>query len=282
MNNLFSKTEILNYLYIIAGTLCIALGVVLFFIPNEFTTGGTPGMGILLHHLTGLSIGTIVIAINIPLLLWGYKYLGFSFAIKTILSIVLISFFIDALTYVLDNPTLVTNILLASVFGGAVVGLGVGLIIKGNSSAGGSTIVARIVSSNSHIKPAHVILIIDVIIVLSSIYVFKDFEKALWSIMSIYVTAKVIDVVLTGTLSTKVIHIASSKPETLSRKISQTLGHEGTILKGSGIYKQEDKTLIFIVLDIKKLGLLRQIIKENDPEAFMIVMEASEMLGRGH
>lgn len=282
MNKLFSKNELKNYLYLTIGTFCIAIGVVLFFIPNDFTTGGTPGMGILLHHLTGLSIGTLVIAINIPLLIWGYKYLGFLFAVKTILSIVLISFFIDTLSLVLNNPTLVSNILLASIFGGAVIGLGVGLIIKANASAGGSTIIARIISNNSHIKAAHVILIIDLIIVISSIYVFKDFEKALWSVMSIYVTSKVIDVVLTGTLTTKVIHIASNKPETLSRKISQTLGHEGTILKGSGIYKHEEKSIIFIVLDIRKLSLLKEIIKENDPDAFMIVMEASDMLGRGH
>jgi len=281
MFKLFSKQEIKNNIFILLGTICIALGVVLFFLPNNFTTGGTPGMAILLHHLSGFSIGTVVIAINVPLLIWGVKYLGKLFAIRTIIAIVLISIFIDFLK-AFEFETIVSNILLASVFGGAIIGLGVGLIIKGNSSAGGSTIVARIISANSHIKPAHVILFIDVIIVLSSIYVFKDFEKALWSIMSIYVTAKVIDVVLTGTLSTKVIHIASNKAELLSQKISENLAHEGTILKGSGIYQHEDKTLIFIVLDIKKLGQLRQIIQENDPEAFMIVMEASEMLGRGH
>ena len=163
-----------------------------------------------------------------------------------------------------------------------IIGLGVGFIIKANASAGGSTIIARIVSANSHIKAAQVILYIDILIVVSSIYVFKDFEKALWSIMSIYVTAKAIDVVLTGTLSTKVIHIASNKAEILSEKISQTLGEQGTILKGSGLFQKEDKTLIFIVVDVKKLAILREIIRENDPEAFMIVMEASEMLGRGH
>jgi len=281
MTDFFTKQEMKNNFFILLGTICIALGVVLFFLPNNFTTGGTPGMAILLHHISGYSIGAMVIAINVPLLIWGVKYLGKLFAIRTIIAIVLISIFIDFLK-AFDFETIVSNILLASVFGGAIVGLGVGLIIKGNASAGGSTIIARIVSSNSHIKPAHVILFIDVIIVVSSIYVFKDFEKALWSIMSIYVTSKVIDVVLTGTLSTKVIHIASNKPELLSQKISESLEQEGTILKGSGIYKHEDKTLIFIVLDIKKLGRLRQIIEENDPEAFMIVMEASEMLGRGH
>ena len=271
-----------NSFYLLLGTSFIALSVVLFFLPNSITTGGTPGMAILLHHLTGFSIGSMIIAINVPLLIWGGKYLGKVFAIKTIIAIVLISFFIDLFANLFTFEPLTSNILLASIFGGLIIGLGVGFIIKANASAGGSTIIARIVSANSHIKAAQVILYIDILIVVSSIYVFKDFEKALWSIMSIYVTAKAIDVVLTGTLSTKVIHIASNKAEILSEKISQTLGEQGTILKGSGLFQKEDKTLIFIVVDVKKLGILREIIRENDPEAFMIVMEASEMLGRGH
>ena len=271
-----------NSFYLLFGSSFIALSVVLFFLPNSITTGGTPGMAILLHHLTGFSIGSMIIAINVPLLIWGGKYLGKVFAIKTIIAIILISFFIDLFANLFTFEPLTSNILLASIFGGLIIGLGVGFIIKANASAGGSTIIARIVSANSHIKAAQVILYIDIVIVVSSIYVFKDFEKALWSIMSIYVTAKAIDVVLTGTLSTKVIHIASNKAEILSEKISQTLGEQGTILKGSGLFQKEDKTLIFIVVDVKKLGILREIIRENDPEAFMIVMEASEMLGRGH
>lgn len=281
MSKIFT-TEVKNYLYVIFGVLLIAISVVIFFVPNNFTTGGTPGAALLLHKLTGFSIGSMVIAINIPLLIWGYKYLGKRFAIRTIFAIILISLFIDLFSKYLYFPDLISNILLASIFGGLVIGLGVGLIIKGNASAGGSTIVARIVSANSHIKPAQVILIIDVIIVVSSIYVFKDLEKALWSIMSIYVTAKAIDVVLTGTLTTKVIHIATNKPELLSKRITQRLGNDGTILKGTALHPNQDKTLIFIVLDVKRLGTLRQIIQETDNEAFMIVMEASEMLGRGH
>lgn len=281
MSKIFT-TEVKNYLYVIFGVLLIAISVVIFFVPNNFTTGGTPGAALLLHKLTGFSIGSMVIAINIPLLIWGYKYLGKRFAIRTIFAIILISLFIDLFSKYLYFPDLISNILLASIFGGLVIGLGVGLIIKGNASAGGSTVVARIVSANSHIKPAQVILIIDVIIVVSSIYVFKDLEKALWSIMSIYVTAKAIDVVLTGTLTTKVIHIATNKPELLSKRITQRLGNDGTILKGTALHPNQDKTLIFIVLDVKRLGTLRQIIQETDSEAFMIVMEASEMLGRGH
>jgi len=282
MLQIFNTNEIKNFIFIILGALCISLSVVLFFLPHNFTTGGTPGMAILLHHLTGFSVGSMVIAINVPLLILGTKYLGKIFAIKTIVTIVLISFFIDFFANSFTFDLLIKNILVASVFGGVIIGLGVGLIIKANASAGGSTIIARIVSNNSHIKPAQVILAIDVFIVISSIYVFKDFEKAVISIMSIYATSKAIDVVLTGALSTKVIHIATNKPKELSARITEVLGNEGTILKGSTLAQQNDKTLIFIVLDVKRLGTLRQIIEETDEEAFMIVMEASEMLGRGH
>ena len=282
MSKIIHSHEIKNALFILLGALCISLSVVLFFVPHSFTTGGTPGMAILLHHLTGFSIGSMVIAINLPLLLIGIKYLGKMFAARTIIAIALISFFVDYIPSVTSFDLLISNILVASVFGGVIIGLGVGLIIKGNSSAGGSTIIARIVSNNSHIKPAQVILAIDVLIVVASIYVFKDFEKAVLSIMSIYATSKAIDVVLTGTLSTKVIHIATNQPQKLSAKIQQVLGNEGTILKGTALNPNEDKTLIFIVIDVKKLAVLRQIIEETDKEAFMIVMEASEMLGRGH
>ena len=282
MSKIFTTNELKNNFFIVFGTILIALSVVLFFVPNNFTTGGTPGMALLISKLTGFSIGSMVIAINIPLLIWGYKYLGKKFAIKTIFTIVLSSILIDFFALTLKGFVLTNNILLASVFGGLIIGFGVGLIIKGNASAGGSTIIARIVAANSHIKPAQVILFIDVIIVLCSIYVFRDLEKALWSIMSIYVTAKAIDVVLTGTLSTKVIHIATNKAEELGEAIASNLNEQGTIINASGLYKHEEKTLIFIVIDVKKLALLREIISQTDEDAFMIVMEASEMLGRGH
>lgn len=281
MTKYFTLSELKNISFLALGSALISLAVVLFFIPNNFTTGGTPGMAILLHHLSGFSIGTMVIAINIPLLILGIKYLGKLFAIRTIITIALISFFID-LFAVLSLPNLVNNIILASIFGGLIIGFGVGLIIKGNSSAGGSTVIARIVSSNSHIKPAQIILFIDIIIVACSIYVFKDFEKALWSIMSLYATSKAIDITLTGTISTKVIHIATNNAQELSAKISQVFKIEGTIIKGSGLHHLHDKTLIFLVLDIKKLAQLKEIINDKDPDAFMIVMEASDMLGRGH
>ncbi|RXK07100.1 YitT family protein [Halarcobacter bivalviorum] len=282
MSTIFNKNELKNIFYILLGTICISISVVLFFIPHNFTTGGTPGAAILLHKLSDFSVGTMVIAINLPLLIWGMKYFGKLFALKTVITVALISIFIDFFSYTLNFDLLISNILVAAIFGGVIIGFGVGFIIKGNSSAGGSTIIAKIIASNSHIKPAQVILISDIIIVVSSIYVFKDFEKAVLSIMSIYTTAKAIDIVLTGTLTTKVIHITTSKPQELGEQITKRLGHEGTLIQGDALNKQDDKTLIFMVIDVKKLGELREIIEQTDKDAFMIVMEASEMLGRGH
>ncbi len=282
MSTIFNKNELKNIFYILLGTICISISVVLFFIPHNFTTGGTPGAAILLHKLSDFSVGTMVIAINLPLLIWGMKYFGKLFALKTVITVALISIFIDFFSYTLNFDLLISNILVAAIFGGVIIGFGVGFIIKGNSSAGGSTIIAKIIASNSHIKPAQVILISDIIIVVSSIYVFKDFEKAVLSIMSIYATAKAIDIVLTGTLTTKVIHITTSKPQELGEQITKRLGHEGTLIQGDALNKQDDKTLIFMVIDVKKLGELREIIEQTDKDAFMIVMEASEMLGRGH
>jgi len=282
MKTIFTTEELKNFINMITGTLALALGVVLFFLSNNITTGGTPGIALLLHHLSGLSMGTIVILVNIPLLLMGMKYLGKLFAVRTVISIVLLSIFIDLFSLYLKIDSITNNILLASVFGGIFIGIGVGLIMRGNSSAGGSTIIARIISSQTEIKPGQVILFIDFLIIAGSIYVFRDVDKALWSIMSIYITSKCIDRMLSGAPTTKVVHISTLHAQTLCSVITEQLGRQGTILKGTGLSNEKDKEIIFIVVELKKLRTLRDIIQQNDPDAFMIVMEASEMLGRGH
>jgi len=274
--------EIKNYLYIIMGSALVSFGVVLFFISNSITTGGSPGFALLLYHITDLPVGMMMIAFNIPLLLIGIQYLGKSFAIRTIISIFLTSFFIDFLVKVLHIQGITDNIFLASVFGGIFIGIGVGFIFQGNASAGGSTIIAKIICAKSEVKPGQIILFLDILIVISSIYVFRDVEKALWSIVSIYVTARCIDVFLSGGPSKKVIHLVTNKSELLSQKIIETLGDNGSIIKGTGLHIEQEKTIIFIIVELGKLRVLRELIQENDPDAFMVVIDSSELLGRGH
>lgn len=280
MDNFF-KQEVKNYSFILIGSICLAIGVVSFLLPNSIITGGTAGLALLLHHVTPLTIGSLIVLVNAPLLLVGMKYLGKAFAIRTVITIILTSLVIDFFAEIINFPAATDETILASIFGGIFIGLGLGLVIKGNSSAGGSTIVARIVSTKTEIKPGQVILIIDSIIILMSTFVFNDLEKTLWSIISIYVTTKIIDVLLTGRLNKKVVYLVTNRVDEINEDIKEKLGPDGTVIEGVGL-NGEDKRMILIVVEVSKLQTLRDIIRSKDKDAFMVITEASEMLGRGN
>ena len=213
MNTFFTKNELINYIFIITGSLILSLALVGFFLPNEIITGGTAGLALLLHYITPLTIGSLIALINLPLLIIGNKYLGKMFAIRTIITILMISLFIDLFSQIIKIEAFIIDTILASIFGGIFVGLGLALVIKGNSSAGGSTILAKIISSKTEIKAGQVILIIDIIILLSSLFIFEDRAKVLWSIISIYITSKMIDYILTGSLNKKVVYLVTQKTD---------------------------------------------------------------------
>lgn len=273
--------ELRNLLLISLGSALLAIGVVLFLAPNRIASGGTPGVAILLHFIVDLPIGGLMILINLPLLLAGWRLLGRAFALRTVAAILLMSFMMDLFSEILQLQALSDNTLLATLYGGIAAGLGVGLILRGNASAGGSTIIARIVASRTQIKPGQVIFALDLCIVLATALVFRGIEPALWSLISIYVTAKCIDMVLTGGVTEKVAHIATSKPDEMALQLILKLGRHGTILTGTGLYPDEKKTLIFVTVEARRVSLLRDIIRQTDPDGFMVVMDAAEMLGRG-
>lgn len=282
MNNFSTKNEIINYAYIISGCFILALAVVGFFLPNQIITGGTAGLALLLHYITPLTIGSLIALINLPLLILGSKYLGKMFAIRTVITIILISLFVDFLSQIVKLEPFIIDTILSSIFGGIFIGVGLALVIKGNSSAGGSTIIARIISSKTEIKPAQVILVIDTIIILSALFILEDRAKILWSVISIYITSKMIDYILTGSLNKKVVYLVTQKTEELKKLITDELGPEGTIIKGNGLFEGQEKKMILIVVEVTKLQRLRQMVREADPDGFLIITEASEMLGRGN
>lgn len=282
MNNFSTKNEIINYAFIISGSFVLALAVVGFFLPNQMVTGGTAGLALLLHYITPFTIGSLIALINLPLLVLGSRYLGKMFAIRTVITIVLISLFIDFLAQIIKLEPFILDTILSSIFGGIFIGLGLALVIKGNSSAGGSTIIAKIISSKTEIKPAQIILIIDTFIILSALFILEDRAKILWSVISIYITSKMIDYILTGSLNKKVVYLVTQKTEELKKLITDELGPEGTIIKGDGLFEGQEKKMILIVVEVTKLQRLRQMVKETDPEGFLIITEASEMLGRGN
>lgn len=280
--NTLVKHEIRNTCYMVVGCVLLAVGLVMFLSPNKIATGGTPGFAILLHYVLDMPLGVLMIGVNAVLLAFGWKFLGKGFIVRTIVTIGLTSMLVDFLVEIMQVPALVQNPMLASIYGGVAIGFGVGLIMKGDASAGGSTIIAKIVSMRSHFRPGQVILVIDIFIIIATVFVFKNIELSLWSIISIYVTSKCIDVLLTGAPNEKVVHIVSDKVELLSQLITEHIVPRGTILTGKGMMNQQEKNMIFVVVETRRISILKDMVKKSDPDAFMVVMTASEMLGRGH
>jgi len=178
------------------GSLALALGVTLFIQPNQIAGGGTPGMAILLSHLSGLTIGSLMLLINIPLLILGAYFLGQKFVCRTIVTVALISLLVDFFNEVVQLSAVTRQPVLAALLGGAAIGIGVGMILKGNASAGGPTILARIIAGRSCIRPGHLIMAFDAIIVCSSAFVFASIASALLSLLSVLVTGRCIDLLL--------------------------------------------------------------------------------------
>ncbi|MBN1838771.1 MAG: YitT family protein [Campylobacterales bacterium] len=276
------SSEVKNYGFIVLGSLFLAYGVVALFIPNALVTGGTSGMALLMHYIFNYPVGVMMMAINAPLLLLGTKFFGKHFTFRSIIAIGFTSVCIDGMRAWMHIVPLSHDVILASIFGGISVGIGLGFILSGQASAGGSTIIAKIVASKTSIKASTVMLVIDMLIIIAIAFISKNVDLALWSLVSIYISAKSIDIFLTRGPSKKVVHIVSTQIEELCETIVHHLGPYGTIVQGSGIFEHEEKRMIFLVVENSRIPRLKELIQSVDDEAFMVVMEASELLGRGH
>ena len=263
---------------ITVGSILLAVAIAFFLLPATIVTGGTPGMGILLHLLFPVKVGIAMLLINIPLILVGIKFIDTHFALRSVYSMVLTAIAVDSINAYMVVPEL-KSMLLSTLYGGIFAGLGVGLVLKGNASAGGTTIVARIIANYTHLKPAQVLLIMDSMIILTIGLIFKDMEKILWSMISIYVTAQVIDRILTGTVSEKTINIVSSKLDQIAHAISTQMNRDGTILTGKNLTGEHSKQILFVVINARQINQLKELVLNIDDNALMVTMEASEMVG---
>jgi len=274
------KKEFFNYTYIIIGCACMAFGVVGLLSPNNIAMGGTGGLAIIFNSIFKLSIGILFALINIPLLLVSIKYLGKYFALKSTIAILLTSLLIDVLSEFVQLAPLSSEPLLATLYGGIAVGTGIGFIFKGGGSAGGGTIIARIVTTKTSLKTGTVILILDTVVVITCGIVFNSIELALWSMISIFTTTKMIDMILTGRPNERVVHISSCHSlESIGLLINEKIGVSGTLVKGNNLSLTEKKDMIFVTVPANRLNALKQLINAEDTTAKMIVMDASELLG---
>ncbi|MCT7494822.1 YitT family protein [Aliarcobacter cryaerophilus] len=276
------KTELKQYIFIILGSFAMAFGTVCFLSPNEIITGGGVGISLLLHAIfPQITLGIIIAVVSIPFLILSYIYFGKYYLFKTFIVVLLLSTFTDILKEVLKIEAITHDILLAAVFGGIFIGLGVGLVIKGRASTGSTSVVGEIVAKKTKYKAAEVLLAIDATIMFASVFVYNDIDKSLYSMLSVYVGIRVLDIILTGRPSKKIVNIVSNNVEVLKEQIRERIEEHGTILTGIGLHQGQNKTIIYVAVDAGKIDLLKNLITKYDPDAFMIITEASEFLGRG-
>lgn len=276
------KIEMKQYIFIVLGSLFMAFGTVCFLSPNQIITGGGVGISLLLHALfPQITLGIFMAIVSIPFLIMSYIYFGKYYLFKTFIVVILLSTFTDVLKEVLHVKPMTNDILLAAIFGGIFIGLGVGFVIKGRASTGSTSVVGEIVAKKTKYKAAEVLLAIDATIMFASVFVYNDINKSLYSMISVYVGIRVIDMILTGRPSKKIVNIVSNNVEVLKEQIRERIEEHGTILTGIGLHQGQNKTIIYVTVEASKIDLLKNLISKYDPDAFMIITEASEFLGRG-
>jgi len=281
-DKIFSKRWLLHYSLIVVGSFILASGFVLFITPYKIVPGGVYGISIVLHHLFGTPVGLVALAFDIPLTIIGIKVLGPRFGVKTVVGFVLTAVFVDTITYFYGTEPLVEgDPLLSSIFGGLFVGLGLGLIFKSRATSGGSDIIAMIISKYTRLPVGQLMIAVDSAIVIVGLFAFQDWKIPLYSLIVIFITGKVIDVVLEGANYDKVLLIVSDKTQEIRDKIINDVNRGGTLLYGEGLYSNVERKIVFTVVNRRETVMLQDYINKIDPSAFVTVINANEILGNG-
>ncbi len=301
-NKLFSKQWFKDYAYIIAGSLIMAAGYVFFIDPHGIVPGGVFGIGIVVNKLTqgmfpnglwgiaaetfhqykdGIPIGFVSWIINIPLTILGIRILGPRFGIKTVIGFSVCSYLIDTLTHWWGFEPLVDDILLSCIFGGVLIGTGLALIFKARATTAGSDIIAMIIGKYTNIQLGQLLIYVDSVIVLFALIVFKDWQVPLYSWVVIFITGKAIDMSMAGANYNKALIIISNQHEKIKEKLLYGFQRGGTYFHGKGMWSGKEKYIIYTVVNRREVAIMKDFISKIDKEAFITIMDASEILGEG-
>ena len=273
------KNFLWKYFCIAIGSLIASAAINLFLVPHHLLSGGVSGIAIIFYILFGLPIGLQILCMNIPLIFVAYKLIGRDYAITTIYGTLVFSAAIDATQFLskfnpLDDP------ILASITGGIILGAGSGLIFRVNGSAGGLDIVAAVVRKYYSFNFGVVGFAINCVIMLIAAALF-GLKLAILTLISMFVSANVTDKVVEGFNRKKTIFIVSYNTEKLVEVILKEVGRGATLLRGEGAFTRQEKRVIFVVVSLTQIAQLKLLVQEVDPNAFMIVQDAAEVMGKG-
>jgi len=281
---LLRKQKALSYLvdilFIFFGTAVYAFGVYAFTAPNQIAPGGVTGIAIVIHAFTGFRIGTLVTLFNIPLLLFGFRTLGKRFTANTLFSTLFFNLQVDYLFPFL--PTYQGNPILAAVFGGLFIGLGLAIVFMRGGSTGGLDIVSRSIQQRfPHISLGKIVFVSDLAVILTAAAAFRSLESALYAVIAMFISSKALDSLLYGTSVGKVITIISEESDRIAAEIIETLGRGCTILPAEGGYRKAPKNVLLCVCKDAEFYELKALIRKLDRKAFVIVEKAEEVFGEG-
>ena len=272
-----------DYALVLAGSLFEAIALRLFLVPADLASGGISGISQLINHYTGWPIGLMVFIGNLPLFLLGWGYLGGRrFVLRTVVAVAAYSLFTDLLMLVPFFPKngLTDDLVLNSLYGAVAMGIGYGLVYRGQGTSGGSDILARILNRWRGIPMTQSYLMTDTLVILAAGFVF-GWQKALYAIIVLYVSGLVVDSTLEGAGTVRTALIVSDQSVTVSQRILSEMERGVTILNGTGAYTGAARPVIYCVVNRSEIQQLKTIVHDTDPKAFMVIGQAHEALGEG-
>lgn len=270
--------RITNITEIILGTVITAVGITFFLAYNSIITGGFSGLALMIHYLLDFEIGKTIFILNIPIFIIGYKQLGVSKMINSLIAVMSLSFW--TVFFSQYNLIFTNDKLLASLFGGGLIGIGLGIVFRFNGTSGGTDIIAKIIEKHTYFKLGQCIATINIIIIVVS-GLLLDFEVALYGTITTFITGRVVDFVQQGLNVSKAVFIISYKYTSIKKDIYKQLGRGVTLLDGKGGFTGDQREIILCTLKSKEVLKLKELVKKIDNDAFIIVTSAHEVLGKG-
>jgi uncharacterized membrane-anchored protein YitT (DUF2179 family) len=269
-------------LMVVTGTAFLAFATYYFITPSSVAPGGVSGIAILVNYCTGLPVGLVSALINVPLLVIGWRQLGREFLWKTLLSVVSFTIFYDYVFTPLGLPVYTGERLMACLFGGVLTGTGLGIVFYSAGSTGGTDIVSKLLHQRfPHIQLGRAMMMVDFVVITASVIVFRSIEAALYGVIVIFATSQLIDVVVYSSDRGKLLYIFSEHYEAITKEILDRLSRGVTLLHGEGGFTGERKRVILCALRASEYHQVKRIVRQLDPDAFMIAADSTETMGEG-
>ena len=275
------RSQVLDVLLIVTGCALQGLAYSLFLIPHHFVPGGVSGISIIINYFANLPVGALIIVLNIPIFLLGLRTMGKKYVVSSLFGMVLSSVMIDVFHEILKIPAATQNEILSSIYGGIMLGVGLGLVFRGRASTGGSDIIGMILSKYTGMSLGFGIMVTDFVIISASGLAFHNLEAPLYGYIVLFLSTKVIDMVLEGWSFSKLVIITSTHTDEIADFILYKLDRSGTALRSRSLYLNREGEIILTVIHRKQLTDLRVFVRDIDPEAFVIINDTYDVLGRG-